>query len=319
MRRFALLPLAAALSLATLTAAQAAPLSRDADHVYRPTGRGQGEIDEEATQRQRADVAAGRARVGSGTVRGAGINYHGGPVMNGLTKVYLLYYGTWTATQTGLMNGLIQTLGGTPIYNTNISYYSLAGTVKSPVQNSVTLMGSRVESSYSLGKTLSDANIQTLVANALTAGWFAKDSNAVYFVLTAPDVKESSGFGSQYCGWHTHGSIGGTDIKYSFVGNAATIAPAGCGVVNPSPNGDGGIDAMASVVFHELSETVSDPDLNAWYDTAGAENADKCAWTFGTLLTAAGGAKYNVSFGGRNWKLQQNWVNAGTGYCSLAY
>jgi hypothetical protein len=179
-------------------------------------------------------------------------------------------------------------------------------------------MASHIDN-YSLGKTLSDANIKTLVANAITAGWFPKDSNAVYFVLTAPDVKESSGFGSQYCGWHTHGSISGTDIKYSFVGNAATIAPAGCGVVNPSPNGDGGVDAMASVVFHELSETVSDPDLNAWYDNTGNENGDKCAWTFGTLLTAAGGAKYNVAFGGRNWKLQQNWVNAGAGYCALAY
>lgn len=319
MRRFALVPFAAALSFASLTAVQAAPLNNDGDHVYRPTGRGHGEIDEDATQLRRNDIAAGRAPVRSATVTGAGINYHGGPVMNSLTKVYLLYYGSWTATQMGILGSFMQTLGGTPIYNTNTSYYSLAGAVKSPVVNSVTLMGSHVDN-YSLGKTLSDAGIKTLVANAITAGWFPKDSNAVYFVLTAPDVKESSGFGSSYCGWHTHGSIGGTDIKYSFVGNAAMIAPAGCGVVNPSPNGDGGVDAMTSVIFHELSETVSDPDLNAWYDSTGNENGDKCAWKFGTLLTAANGSKYNVSFGGRNWKLQQNWVNSGTtGYCALSF
>jgi hypothetical protein len=319
MRHFALLPLAAALTLACLPAAQAARLNTESDHVYRPTGRGQGEIDEEATQRQRDDIAAGRAPTRSATVKGAGINYHGGPVMNGLTKVYLLYYGSWTATQMGILNSFMQTLGGTPIYKTNTTYYSLAGTVKSPVINGVTLMASHVDN-YSLGKTLSDASIKTLVSNAITAGWFPKDTNAVYFVLTAPDVKESSGFGSQYCGWHTNGAIGGSDIKYAFVGNPATIAPAGCGVVNPSPNGDGGVDAMTSVIFHELSETVSDPDLNAWYDSTGNENGDKCAWTFGTLLTAANGAKYNVAFGGRNWKLQQNWVNSGTtGYCALSY
>jgi hypothetical protein len=312
------LPLAAALSFATLTAAQAAPLSRDADHVFRPTGRRQGEVDEEATQRQREDRAAGRAAAGLSTVKGAGINYHGGPAMNDLTKVYLLYYGAWTATQTGIMNSFMQTLGGTPIYKTHTGYYSLACTVKSPVVNSVTLMASHTDN-YSLGKTLSDANIKTLVTKAITAGWFPKYSNAVYFVLTAPDVKKSRSSVRSTAGWRTRGTIGGTDIKYSFVGNAATIAPAGCGVVNPSPNGDGGVDAMASVVFHELSETVSDPDLNAWYNNTGNENGDKWAWTFGTLLTAAGGAKYNVSFGGRNWKLQQNWVNAGAGYCSLSF
>ena len=39
---------------------------------------------------------------------------------------------------------------------------------------------------------------------------------------------------------------------------------------------------MASVIAHELVEAVSDPQLNAWYDRRGYENADKCAWTFGS-------------------------------------
>ena len=30
--------------------------------------------------------------------------------------------------------------------------------------------------------------------------------------------------------------------------------------------------------FHELEEAVTDPDLNAWYDSAGYEADDKCAW-----------------------------------------
>ena len=36
-----------------------------------------------------------------------------------------------------------------------------------------------------------------------------------------------------------------------------------------------------------LEETATDPDLNAWYDRRGYENADKCAWTFGTTYTVA--------------------------------
>ena len=43
---------------------------------------------------------------------------------------------------------------------------------------------------------------------------------------------------------------------------------------------------MASVIAHELEEAATDPDLNAWYDSRGYENADKCAWTFGTTYTA---------------------------------
>ena len=39
---------------------------------------------------------------------------------------------------------------------------------------------------------------------------------------------------------------------------------------------------MVSVIAHELEEAATDPDLNAWYDNRGYENADKCAWTFGT-------------------------------------
>jgi hypothetical protein len=46
---------------------------------------------------------------------------------------------------------------------------------------------------------------------------------------------------------------------------------------------------MVSIVAHELEEATTDPDLNAGYDSRGEENADKCAWTFGTTSTAPNG------------------------------
>jgi hypothetical protein len=75
---------------------------------------------------------------------------------------------------------------------------------------------------------------------------------------------------------------------------------------------------MASIISHELEEAVSDPDLNAWYDRRGAENADKCAWTFGTTYTV-GGAKANMRLGQRDFLIQQNWVNAAGGYCAKSF
>ena len=76
---------------------------------------------------------------------------------------------------------------------------------------------------------------------------------------------------------------------------------------------------MASIIAHELEEAVTDPDLNAWYDRRGYENADKCAWTFGTTSTASNGSIYNVTLGPRQYLIQRNWVNASGGYCSMSY
>jgi hypothetical protein len=72
---------------------------------------------------------------------------------------------------------------------------------------------------------------------------------------------------------------------------------------------------MASILAHELEEAITDPDLNAWFDLHGMENADKCAWQFGPTKTAANGSKYNQTLAGFNWLIQMNWVNSGGGSC----
>ena len=92
-----------------------------------------------------------------------------------------------------------------------------------------------------------------------------------------------------------------------------------CADQNTGPNGSGGGDAMASVVSHELEEAVTDPDLNAWYDSSGNENADKCAWTFDPTYTAPNGSTANMNLGGKDYLIQRNWVNATGGYCSMSY
>src|SRR5207237_6355317 len=146
------------------------------------------------------------------------------------------------------------------------------------VSDLVSLAGSTTDS-YSQGIALSDAGVEAVVASAISSGRLPKNTNAVYFVLTSADVNETSGFCTQYCGWHTHGTIGGSDIKYSFVGNPDRC-PASCAAQTVSPNGNAGADGMASIVAHEAQEATTDPDLNAWYDRRGAENADKCDWTW---------------------------------------
>jgi len=241
------------------------------------------------------------------------MTYHGGPIMLGTTGIYYIWYGNWSGNSaTTILTDLAKSIGGSPYFNINTTYYNGAGT---HVSNSVSYKGSTTDN-YSHGTSLSDSAIEGVVSDAITSGRLPKDTNAVYFVLTSSDVTASSGFCSQYCGWHTDGTISGSDIKYSFVGNPDRC-PSSCEEQTTGPNGNAGADGMASIISHELEEAVTDPDLNAWYDRQGAENADKCAWTFGSTYSS-GGATANMKLGTRDYLIQQNWVNT-TNSCAKSY
>jgi phosphate-induced protein 1 len=265
-----------------------------------PTGKGWGE-----------NHAQGQAKPGGGGGGSNGIFYHGGPVMLGTVNVHYIWYGNWNSAspEVDILEDFANGIGGSPYYNINTTYYNGSN---QHVANSIAFQGSHMVTNY-LGNALTDAQIRQIVSDA-----GADDPNAVYFVITDKTVNATSGFCTQYCGWHTHATIGGQDIKYSFIGDSSRCASS-CQAQAVGPNGSSGADGMASILAHELEEATSDPDLNAWYDRRGYENADKCAWTFGTQSTASNGAKYNMSFAGRNWLIQQNWVNASGGYCAVKY
>jgi hypothetical protein len=256
-----------------------------------------------------------------------GIQYHGGPVMgttaSTLPNVYYIWYGNWTGnTAKYILTNLMQGIGRTPYYNINSTYQDASG---NPIQRSVTFPTYGINDNYSQGTSLSDSSIGTIVRNAITSNKLPLDPNGIYFVLTSADVRETSGFCSSFCGWHTYMTVNNTNIKYSFVGDPSTQCVNGCSTQSISPNNNVGADAMASVIAHELEETVTDPNLNAWYDdnSGGDENADKCAWSFGTTKIAPNGSKYNVVISKLQFMIQQNWVNAvsgsNVGYCAMSF
>jgi len=261
----------------------------------------------------RTNDGGAKARSNSG---GNPIAYHGGPVILGGTHVYYIWYGGWTQSGSAgydpyaanILNVLAQHIGGSSYFNINTTYYS-GTTTKTYITNSVMLSGS-CNDNYSQGTNLNDRAVAAVVGNAIV-NCFGNhpDANGEYFVLASKDVKETSGFCSQYCGWHTYGTMNGAYVKYAFIGDSAACLNA-CSMFGTTgwkaPNGDPGADGMASIIAHELEEATTDPLLNAWYDSSGAENADKCAWTFGTV-TQTPTATYNVSLG-LNYLIQQNWV-----------
>ncbi|HZR27638.1 MAG TPA: hypothetical protein VFA71_02570 [Terriglobales bacterium] len=273
----------------------------------RPTGKGGGLSGTQSVEQSSAAGATGAAASSNG------ITYHGGAVMLNTIGIYYIWYGNWKGnTAQAILTSFAQGIGGSPYFGINTTYFDASSR---HISNSVAFRGSTTDN-YSQGKALSDSQVRAVVSAAISSGRLPKDVNAVYFVLTSADVTATSGFCSVYCGWHTHGTIAGSDIKYSFVGNAARCL-SGCAAQTTSPNGNAGADGMASIIAHELEEAATDPDLNAWFDSRGQENGDKCAWHFGTESTAANGSKFNMVLGGREFLIQENWVNAKGGFCAL--
>ena len=116
-----------------------------------------------------------------------------------------------------------------------------------------------------------------------------------YYPVYSDQPRGSAG----YCAWHSSGTISGIPVQFGFFFNLD--GDPGCDPQAPTNLGHSqGLSALANVSGHELSEMLTDPQLDAWYDQRGDENADKCAWTFNGL----------VSIGSQSWKIQGNWSNA---------
>lgn len=253
---------------------------------------------------------------GTGSMTPA-ITWHGGPVMGGTPAIHLIWYGNWnqgngsdTPAGQAIVRDFMSGLSGSNHLAINKGYTGsgstqVSGVIGAPQEANVGYLPNRLRA-----KRLRDSDISTIVGNYINAHG-GPQTNAVYFVLTSSDVNETSGFCTQYCGWHTNGTIAGANVRYSFVGNANRCLGS-CAIQSISPNGNPGVDGMISVLAHELEEALTDPDpLSGWADSNGAENADKCAWTFGQnpqLLPS--GAYYNITLpapgGTRNYLVQRN-------------
>jgi hypothetical protein len=303
-KRFAaIFGLAALVSFGSLTYAED---DRDRDPDLAPNGKGIGTV----YRHGESSDHPGPARTQSNSLSGNGISYHGGPILLGTTNIHYIWYGNWGSnTATTILPAFASSIGGSSYFNINTTYTNGAGT---RVSNACSL-ASQTNDNYSRGTNLSDNDVLAIVAAQNPT-----DTNGVYFVLTSADVNESSGFCTQYCAWHASASINGHNIKLGFIGSPDRC-PSACSAQSTSPNGNAGADAMASLIAHELEETVTDPNGNAWYDRRGQENADKCAWTFGQVYKTSNGSYANMNLGGKDYLIQQNWVNASGGFCALSH
>jgi serine protease len=140
-------------------------------------------------------------------------------------------------------------------------------------------------------------------------------SNAtVQYVIATASGDHPSGFGSQYCAWHSSTSSSSGDIAYT---NLPYITDVGatCGA---NFNGLGANAGITIVEGHEFAETITDQYPNGgWLDSGGSEIGDKCAW-----ISSGQGASADVALSTGTYPVQSLWSNAfnsGSGGCVLSY
>jgi hypothetical protein len=228
----------------------------------------------------------------------------GGPVQHSTTTIPIFWGTSWGNSGfvgdkvTGL-DYLYSHVGGTSYLHTNSEYTDGSGNVN-------TTSVSKGSDLTDLSATPSGAPSTTAVLNEVAKETGGSPQAGAYYPVYSDQPRGNAG----YCAWHTAGTINGIEVQFGFFFNLD--GDPGCDPGSPSSTGHSqGLAALGNVTGHELSEMLTDPQINAWQDRQGNENADKCAWTFDGLVT----------IGSQSWKIQGNWSNAAanarTGYANV--
>jgi serine protease len=319
MRKF-LLGVPALLAVAALAAlAAAAPssakVSRDfppaaAPHIFKPVG---------LARRQASK----------------NLYYHGGVGGIGVEtapKVYLVFWGSqWNnndpSGEAGILQSFLGAVGGSSWLNSVTQYcqgiasgtYFCNGAGRAASNNVAFNSGTQVWAD-SAAAAPSQPNQSQLAAEAVKAAAHfgsvtASENATAQYVIATAHGNNASGFGSQYCAWHSsisssYGNVAYTNLPY------ITDAGASCGA---NFNGLGPNAGITIVEGHELAETITDQFPNGgWLDSSGYENGDKCAW-----ISSGQGASASVTFpNGNFFPVQSLWSNAynnNSGGCVLSY
>jgi hypothetical protein len=288
----------------------------------------QGKKDAEDAQKEAKNEA--KLKPGSGT----GIYYHGGAVLQSATKVVAIYWSPTVIYNNGptpgttgagsqdnsLVGYFLQHLGGSSYFNINSTYTDGSGNPIANVVNYTAFWANNTNAPTGTVK-VSDAQMIAMLQAGFDNGSLTYDASTLYAIFTSGTVNLGGGFGSSYCAYHYYDfvTISGVSRRVLYAAMPYDQAyPGICTEGTASPNNDAGADSEVNTLAHEIEETTTDPYLDAWYDRRGYENADKCAWTWGTTYTSNGGVA-NIQIGSKHFLVQQNWVNAGSGSCRKSY
>jgi serine protease len=226
-------------------------------------------------QRNHAITLRGNAVPAAGS---GNLLYNGGPVAH-TSRLYLVFWGTqWSSDPNGVESYLYNyTHGicssGDHWVSSTFQYTDSSGAGPT-CNNGVAFQGWVQDASGPAPANASQAQIAAEAASF--ADYFGATGTDVQIAVISPSGTHPDGFpNTGFCAWHSYTN----DSSGNFVAftNMPYVLDAGssCGANSVQ----GPLDGFSIVEGHEFAETVTDPALNAWYDSAGYENGDKCAWT----------------------------------------
>jgi hypothetical protein len=171
---------------------------------------------------------------------------------------------------------------------------------------------------------LTAAQLQAEVKHVVETKGLPQDLGHEYFLLTPAGVEscfEPEGHscsanavtGAAYCAFHGYIPTGTGGIVWS---NDPFVLEKNCDEPTHHPNGVSD-SALLGGLSHEHNESITDPQLNAWFNSYGYENGDLCRTfnaesEFGTILgTAPDGSPYNQVIDKHLYFYQQEWSNVG--------
>jgi serine protease len=260
------------------------------------------------------------------------LSYHGGTggtgVETGNDKVYLVYWGSqWTnndpSNEAGIEQSFFNHVGGSS-WNNSVTQYcqgvatgtTNCGSSGTHATNPTSVLGG-VWLDNSAAAPSHPTQSQFAQEAAAAAAYFgnttAASNSQVQYVINSATGNNISGFGTQFCAWHSSTSSSYGNLAYT---NMPYITDAGssCGAYFLSSATDG----ITIVGGHEFAETETDIfPSGGWLDGSGSENGDKCAW----IYTGQGAAAV-VSMNGASFPVQSLWSNAfnnNAGGCVLSY
>ena len=270
-----------------------------------------------------------QARGSARPTKSKNLYYHGGTGGIGVEtapKVYLVLWGSqWNnndpSGEEALLVNFFKGVGGTSWNNTVTQYcqgvpngtYFCKGAGTAAGNPTGIFVAAWYDNTAAAPTHPSQSQLAAEAVRA--AGFFGVTNNtSVQYVIATAHGNNASGFGTQYCAWHSStsssvGNIAYTNLPY------ITDAGASCGA---NFNGLGANAGITIVEGHEMAETETDQfPSSGWLDGSGSEIGDKCAW-----ISSGQGASADVKLSNGSYPLQSLWSNAfnsDAGGCVLSY
>jgi hypothetical protein len=275
---------------------------------------------------------------GSGPVTVTPIYWH--PAGHSMTNSYQIIingYLRGVAAASGTHTNVFSTLSDYSDSSGHIAYNVTLGTPISDTNplpaNGCSVAGNDKTKIYADGTgynaCLDDNQIIAETENVVNANHLPVDLGHMYVLFLPKHVESCFNAGSTtsggnqctinhhksatYCAYH---SMAPNGMVYGNLPYPIYSSPAGFTCSSDarfptvqSPNGNPDADTEVSPTSHEIMEAITDPDTaTGWYDVAGFENGDECAYVFGPTQGTAG-ALYNQVIGGKHYLTQEEFSN----------